>query len=196
MRVISSKIKILILVTLCSFLFAPAVSTAREVVLGTVDFGPGSHTTTFNLGSKATFNLGANAVFLTDSSVLKSLSVSIQNGSQKGKDRASSAVVSLCDEEIFVQKDFNQNVSSLIKTMDVVDPTIDKVELDVNIKGNKNARLYFTVSAIYEEVADVPWFLDTDGNGIGGPIVGMGTIDSPPAPDPRGIWVPVGGDIS
>ena len=189
MRVISSKMKFLILVTLCSFLFAPAVSSARVVVLGTVDFGPGEHATTFDLGAKA--------MFLKASPVLKSLSISIQNGSQKGKDRASSAVVSLCDEEIFVQKDFNQNVSSLIKTMDVADPTMDKVELDVNIKGNKNSRLYFTVSAIYEEVADVPWFLDTDvpPNGIGGPIMGMGTIYSPPDPDPRGIWVPVGGDI-
>jgi hypothetical protein len=67
------------------------------------------------------------------------------------------------------------------------------------VKGNKNARLSVTVTAVYEDsapppVVQVPWFLDTDWNGTGGPIMAMGTIDTPPPFDPRGVWVLNGGD--
>ena len=186
---ISAKMKILTLVAICSFLILPAISAAGEVELGTVEFGPGDHTESFSIGAKT--------MYMTASPALKSISVSVQNGTKRGKDRVSSAVVSVNGEELFVQKNFNQNtVSSLIGEINVTDPAMDNVELSVRVKGRRDARLYITVTAIYEEFANVPWFLDTDNppNGIGGPIMAMGTIDSPPPLDIRGIWVPVGGD--
>jgi hypothetical protein len=195
MKKLTGKMKILALISLCSLLILPAISSAKEVVLGTVDFGPGNHTETYYLGAKAAGNM-----FLMASPVLKELSVEVQNGTQKDKDGVASAVISVNGDEVFIQKDFNKsdrNVSSLVRTIGVDDPEMSEVELEVKVNGSKKARLSVTLSAIYEEVADVPWFLDTDvpPNGIGGPIMGMGTINTPPPLDPRGIWVPVGGDV-
>jgi len=212
MKNLSSMMKILTVVAVCSILLLPAISSADETrVLGTVEFGPGSHTETFYLGSQA---MAFSAV-----PVLKSLSVSVQNGvraGQKGNmndgrkgiedaqagwdknSRVSSAKIVMNGEVIFEQKDFNQKVSSLVKTMDVDDPGISAVDLSVKVNGNKNARLTVTVTAEYEQPAiPMAWFLDTDvpPNGRGGPIMAMGTVDTPPPPDPRGVWVPLGGDV-
>ena len=189
---LSSRMKFLTLVAVCSFLFLPAVSTAGEVPLGTLEFGVGLDTKYLELDAP------------TATSVLKELAVSVQNGSRKGKDRPSSAVVTVNGEEIFGQKNFNQNTSasSLLKTVLVDDPAISEVEVTVKINGRKGVRLSVSITAIYEESAppDIAtpcvWFLDTDmpPNYWGGPIPGEGTTDTPPEFDPRGIWVRTGGD--
>jgi hypothetical protein len=194
MKKLSSRMKFLAVVAVCSFLFLPAVSSADEV-FGPVDFGVGTHSKTFYLGAKTMSFSAAPA--------LKSLSISVQNGSGKAKDRPSSAVVTVNDEDIFVQKDFNQNVtpSSLIRSILVDDPAMDRVEVKVKVNGRKDTRLSVTITAIYEETAppvlSVPYFLDTDvpPNYWGGPITAMSTIDTLPPFDPRGIWVLNGGDV-
>jgi hypothetical protein len=189
MEKLSSRMKILAVVAVCSFLFLPAVSSADEV-LGPVDFGVGTHS--------KTFYLGAVAMSFSAPPALKSLSISVQNGTRKDKDRVSSAVVIVNDEDIFTQKDFNQNVSSLIKSVEVDDPAMTEVVLAVKVSGKKTARLSVSITAIYEETAppvlDVIWYLDTDFDGLGGRITGMGTADTPPLPDSRGMWVLQGGD--
>ena len=191
MEKLSSRMKILAVVAVCSFLFLPAVSSADKV-FGPVDFGVGTHS--------KTFYLGAVAKSFSAPPALKSLSISVQNGTRKDKDRVSSAVVIVNGEDIFIQKDFNQNVSSLFKTIDVDDPAMSAVELSAKVKGSKNAKLSVTVTAVYEDsapptpVVQVPWYLDTDGNKVGGPIMAMGTSDTPPPFDPRGEWVRDGGD--
>ena len=103
MEKLSSRMKFLAVVAVCSFLFLPAVSSADEV-FGPVDFGVGTHT--------ETFYLGARAMSFSAPPALKSLSISVQNGTRKDKNRVSSAVVTVNGEEIFIQKDFNQ-MSSL-----------------------------------------------------------------------------------
>ena len=220
MKKLSSSMKFLAVVAVCSFLVLPAVSSADDFkVLGTVEFGPGSNTETFYLDSQPM------AFSATAAPVLKSISVAVQNGSGKGhvkkghddkfekkstvrkkqnkwskKDRVSSARIAVNGEVIFEPKDFNHNVSSLIKTINVNDPALSMVELSAKVKGSKNARLSVTVTAVYEAsapppVVQVPWFLDTDGNGVGGPIMAMGTMDTPPPFDPRGVWVKTDGDV-
>ena len=186
MKKVSSSIKFLAVVAVCSFLFLPAVSSADEV-FGPVDFGVGTHT--------ETFYLGARTMSFSASPSLKSLSIAVQNGTRKDKERVSSAVVTVNGEDIFIQKDFNQNVSSLIKTVDVDDPAMTEVVMTVKVRGKKTAMLSVSVTAIYEEALDFPWYLDTDGDLIGGFIMVMGTATTPPPQDLRGTWVPVGGDM-
>ena len=193
MKKLSSQLKILALVAVICFLMVPAASAAYEYKeIGTVEFGPGIQTEVFQLGTSATrvsFNTGSD---------LKSLIISVQNGSERGKDRVSSAVISVNGEEIFAQKHFSQNVSSLTRTIDVNDPGMSELVMTVQVNSHKNAYLSVTVTGVYENTSpQIPWFLDTDDppNYIGGPIIGMGTFDSPPPRDPRGIWVLVGGDV-
>jgi len=184
MKKLSSMMKLLTIVAVCSFLVLPAVSSADQV------FGP----VECRLGTTTeTFYIGAGARSFSVAPGLKSLSISVQNGSQKNKDRVSSAYVTVNGEEIFVPNNFNQNVSSLIKTVDVSDPAMSEIALEVKVKGKKAGRLFVTVEAIYEE-APVTWYLDTDYDGLGGRIEGMGTASTPPPTDPRGMWVRQGGD--
>lgn len=193
MKKLSSHLKVTALFAVACFLMVPATSAAYEYrELGTVEFGPGVQTEVFNLGANA------RTMSFTTGSDLKSLIVSVQNGSERGKDRVSSAVVSVNGEEIFTQKHFSQNVSSLTRTIEVNDPWMSEVVMTVKVNSHKNAHLFVTLTGVYENsVPQIPWFLDTDvpPNYIGGPIVGMGTFDTQPPPDPRGIWVLVGGDI-
>jgi len=99
---------------------------------------------------------------------------------------------------IFEPNDFIQLVSSLVKTIDMDDPPMSVVELSAKVKGSKNARLSVKVTAVFEETAppvlDVEWYLDIDYDGIGGIITGMGTENTPPPADSRGMWVRQGGD--
>ncbi len=192
MKKLSTKMRILILVATCSLLLLPIISQADEYwELGTVEFGPGTNT--------KTFSLVRGAMTMTATPDLKSIIISAQNGTNKGKDRVSSAVVSLNEQEVFSQKHFNQNVvSGLSRTITIGAPDLEEVVLTAKVNGRKNARLFVTVTAVFEEtVRTMMWFLDTDvpPNGMGGPISGMGTEDVAPPPDPRGVWVPIGGDI-
>ena len=186
MKKLSSMMKLLTIVAVCSFLILPAVSSADQV-FGPVECRLGTTTETFYLGAGArSFSAAPN---------LKSLSISVQNGSQKDKDRVSSAYVTVNGEDIFVPSNFNQNVASLIKTVDVSDPAMSAIAMEVKVKGKKAGRLFVTVKAIYEEVLDFMWCLDTDGDLIGGNITGMGTVSTQPPINPLGTWVPVCGDF-
>ena len=75
MKKVSSRMKLLAIVAVCSFLVLPGVSPADQFkVLGTVEFGPGSNTETFYLGSQImTFSAIA-------APALKSVSVAVRNG--------------------------------------------------------------------------------------------------------------------
>jgi len=187
MKVSTKQIKLLVLLAVGSLLLLPAFVAADQYVeLGTVKFGPGTNTETFLLGAQ-------NRLMSTSSDTLKSLIISVQNGDKKGKTRASSAVINVNGEDIFTQKDFNQNVlpSSLTTTRDVDDPDMQEVVLKVRVNGHKDVRMGVTITAVYEE-QEIPmqWCLDTNFDGMPDGIVGMGTTTTPPTDVSGGVWFP------
>ncbi len=193
MKKITSAATIFCAVAVCAILAMPAVAPAEELI--SYEFGPGQHHETFFLGSSAR----AFAPSAFHEPALEALYVEVKNGSGKGMSRVSSATVSVNGKEIFSQKDFsNQMDYSLARKIELADTSSGKIDLLVRVNGSKFSTLTVTVTGIYENpgpVLDVPWFLDTDMDGVGGSIIGMGTYDTPPPPDPRGIWVPIGGDM-
>jgi hypothetical protein len=67
------------------------------------------------------------------------------------------------------------------------------VELKVKVNGKKSARLFITVTAVYEDIADVAWFWFNPGSESHGKI-GYGTNDVAPddLENDSGYWIWVG----
>ena len=195
MKKIMSAATIFCAVAVCAILAMPAVAPAEELI--SYEFGPGKHHETFFLGSSARA-FAAPAAF--QGQTLEALHIEVKNGSGKGNSRVSSATVSVNGKEILSQKDFSNQMdySLLSRKIELTDTSSGQIDLEVRVNGSKFSVLTVTVTGIYSDpgpVLDVPWYLDTDGDFIGGSIVGMGTYDTPPPPDDRGIWVPIGGDM-
>jgi hypothetical protein len=124
--------------------------------------------------------------------------LSVQNGATRGKDRVSSATVSLNGIAILRPKDFNQNVVSIEKEIDarLIDDGNNVLEIKIN--GRPTAVLKATLLGTYPEPSVmVSWYpdMDFDGYGVGTPFrLPEGAL--PPRPPPVFQWVTNDGDCN
>ena len=176
-------IRLFMIFAVCGALMLPGTVMADEFkVIGKMKMGPGKH------GKALGLDKGAKAI-----------SISVVNGSGKAKGKVASAKVMVNGEELFGPNDFsagkNGKVASVIKTLEV-GPDLDSVKVNVEVKGKKGSEITLTVTGVYEEaeppVALVIFFMDGDGDGIGGDVSMPGDMNSPP----DGPWVLVGGDCN
>jgi hypothetical protein len=127
----------------------------------------------------------------------KTLSLSVVNGSGKNKVKVSSAKIFINGKQIFTPSDFSAGkaIKNVLKQIEV-GPDLDKVDVDVEVKGKKGSEITLTITGIYEDVEPplviVIFFMDGDMDGIGGDVSMPGDINNPP----DGPWVLVGGDCN
>jgi len=177
-----------IILTVCCIMLVPVISSAdRYEVMRELELGPGLYEETISTAS-------SNRSFY--SSKLKGVSISVQNGTEDSKHRVASALVFLNGEEIFDQNDFNHKYISMSESRDYPED-LTEVDLKVKVNGSKKSRLMVTLTGIYADDPELPvprrYYLDRDGDGVGGPIFRISTT-LPPSPPPPAAWVLIPGD--
>jgi hypothetical protein len=113
--------------------------------------------------------------------------LTVQNGATRGKDRVSSAVVSLNGIAILRQRDFNQNVASIEKEIDARLIDNGKNVLEIEINGKPTALLTAQITATYPEPrVRISWYWDKDLDGYGcvAPMMRLPEGVLPPSPPP------------
>jgi hypothetical protein len=152
---------------------------------------------------EATIGPGTKVVDFAVPGSPESVSLKIINGSARGVDRVSSAVVTLNDRKLYTQKDFNQNVSSLVMSLDKELLKAEGNQLKVKVEGRPAAFLKVTIVASYPAVIIAPqppppaplnlvaWYLDNDGDGFG---AGTPIMLAAGEPAPGSNWTTQGGD--
>ncbi len=156
--------------------------------------------------AEAAIGPGTKALTFAVTGSPESVSLKIVNGSAKGVDRVSSAVITLNGEQLYSQKDFNQNVASLVMSLGKDLLKAESNKLEVSVQGRAAAFLKVTIEAAYPDViiatppppppAPVPtvaWYFDADGDGFG---AGTPTMLPVGAPSPGLSWTTQAGDCN
>ncbi|UCG38541.1 MAG: hypothetical protein JSV00_10285 [bacterium] len=178
MKKIDRWIVFMIVIALCGFLSGTSAYAAPKLKsFGTVNFAYG--------GSEESVSIQKGA---------DKLHLSLVNGDGSGSNKASSAQIKVNGVVLFGPSDFNQNVEGVNKIIvDVSDRT--EVTLEAEVMGSKNSKMSVTVFGEYSETVLVTWYLDTDGNDIGGEFMTQAPEGVEPDPYPPYKWVTVTGDF-
>lgn len=137
--------------------------------------------------AEGTFSAGTQIITFDVPDAPLSLSIKVLNGTQKGSDRVSSALVELNGKAIYRQKDLNQNVGSLVGNIVKEDTRPAGNRLTVTVNGRPEATLKVTILGEYSDpppptttVTMQAWYqdFDRDGYGAGAPL--FLPADAPP----------------
>jgi hypothetical protein len=173
------NVTLLVAFALC---LSPLAAAGESRVVFEGVFAPGERSVTFAVPDGA-----------------ESFALGVVNGSDKGVDRVSSAVVTLNGKTLYTQKDFNQNVASLSASLPKGSLAGDGNVLAVGVKGRSDSFLKVTITGAYPAVtvtapppapAMVAWYPDRDGDG---PMMFPAGVPAPPGPVP---YVIRGGDCN
>lgn len=190
MKMMRKSTQVVLVIVICGIMVMPAVSSAdRYQVLRELELKRGIYEETIPIG---------DSIQAAVSSRLKGISIAVRNGTENDRHRVASAQVFLNGEEIFDQNDFNHKYTSLSEFRDFPDG-LSQIDIRVKVNGSKHSRLMVTLTGVYEDNPIVPtpvkYYLDRDGDGVGGRIFRISTSPPPPPPPPSS-WVLVTGDIN
>jgi hypothetical protein len=190
MKMIRISYQVVLAIVVCGVMLMPAVSSAdRYEVLRELELHRGIFEETIPIG---------DSIQTRSTPRLKGVSISVQNGTENDKHRVASAQVFLNDEEIFKQNDFNHKYTSLSEFRDFPDG-LSRIDIRVKVNGSKHSRLMVRLIGVYEDdpiaPSPVKYYLDRDGDGVGGTIFRISTSPPQPPPPPA-AWVLITGDIN
>lgn len=146
---------------------------------------------------------GENSIKFNLTKLADEYSVQITNGDTYGKNRVTSAAITINGVSLFKQSDFSEQVGSLSASLGADALQVGENDLSYKVSSKPGSFLLVSISGVYPEDKMIAYYRDFDGDGFGAPapvlLLPAGT-NPPPAPVMRGAvlytWVTKGGDCN